>query len=94
MTLQVGDGERWQQNKPTASERILRGTLVKKLEAIGHTNVEPICDKKITGPDHDGFSREVDAAAIAGDCAMVAEHKNVMDEAGALQLVSLITSIE
>ena len=70
----------------------MRAALVKLLEEENHTNIRLFCDQEITGPD--GFSSEVSAAAIADDCAVVAEYKNVLNPEGALQLVSLISSIE
>ena len=75
----------------------MRNKLVKMLEEENHTNVQPFCEKKVFGPkdkkDEYKF-KEVDAAAIAEGCAIVAEHKHVMSIKGVEQLQRLITFIE
>jgi hypothetical protein len=64
---------------------------IKELE-LNHTNVRPWCKRKLTGPD--GWSRKVDAAAIADGCAVLVEHKNLMDQKGAKQLLELVNEME
>ena len=64
---------------------------MKELEK-NHSNVRPWCKKILDGPD--GWSRLVDACAIADGCAIVVEHKNVMDFEGADQLTQLIDEIK
>ena len=82
----------WQRNHIEAEERHVRSALVKMLKDEGHTNVQPVCFKRVYGPG--GLSKEVDAAAIAEGCAMVAEHKHVMGSKGAEQLLKLIAFIK
>ena len=82
----------WQRNHTGAEERHVRNKLVKMLKDEGHTNVQPVCFKRVYGPG--GLSKEVDAAAIAEGCALVAEHKHVMSIKGVEQLLRLITFIE
>lgn len=65
---------------------------MKYLEQSGHANVRPLCLKIVSGPG--GRAREIDAAAIADNCAIVIEHKNLMDIEGAVQLASLVEFIE
>ena len=82
----------WQQNETTAEERHVRSALVKMLEKEDHTNVQAIGFKKVYGPG-DKY-KDIDAAAIAEGCAMVAEHKDVMSIKGVQQLQRLITFIK
>lgn len=89
--LQFEGLESWQRNQTSADERMLVGQAVKYLQDSGHDNVRPWCKKKLTGPN--GWSREVDTAAIADGCAIVVEHKNLMDKNGALQLYDLVNDI-
>ncbi|KAH7619183.1 hypothetical protein NADE_006028 [Nannochloris sp. 'desiccata'] len=84
--------EVWQKNQKNCSERKLVEQAVKFLEDSGHANVRPFCLKKVTGPG--SLKKEIDAAAIADNCAVVIEHKNVMDEDGAAQLADLVAFIE
>ena len=49
-------------------------------------------EKRVYGPG--GLSKEVDAAAIAEGCALVAEHKHVMSIKGVEQLLTLIAFIK
>ncbi len=65
---------------------------IKFLVDSGHANARPFCLKKLTGPGGRGL--EIDAAAIADNCAVVIEHKNLMDAAGAVQLATLVDFIE
>ena len=65
---------------------------IKYLEDSGHANIQPLCLKRITGPG--GRGREIDAAAVSDNCAVVIEHKNLMDDAGADQLATLVDFIE
>ncbi|KAG7670019.1 hypothetical protein NADE_006263 [Nannochloris sp. 'desiccata'] len=88
----VDDVAAWQRNHTEAEERHLRNKLVKMLQEENHTNVEPVCLKRVTGPG--GKFKEIDAAAIAASCAMVAEYKHVMSIKGVQQLQRLITFIE
>jgi hypothetical protein len=82
----------WQRNHTEAEERHVRNKLVKMLEEENHTKVEPVCFKRVTGPG--GKFKELDAAAVAEGCAVVAEHKHVMSIKGVEQLQRLITFIE
>ncbi|KAH7624994.1 hypothetical protein NADE_002214 [Nannochloris sp. 'desiccata'] len=82
--------EAWQKHQNSGDERMLVARAKEKLEK-NHTNVRAWCKKRVTGPD--GLSREVDAAAIADNCAIVVEHKNLMDYKGAVQLVDLVSFI-
>ncbi|KAG7669782.1 hypothetical protein KSW81_007928 [Nannochloris sp. 'desiccata'] len=84
--------EVWQKNQKNCSERKLVEQAVKFLEDSGHANVRPFCLKKVTGPG--SLKKEIDAAAIADNCAVVIEHKNVMDEDGAAQLADLVAFID
>ena len=54
--------------------------------------MEPVCFKRVTGPG--GKFKEIDAAAIAEGCAIVAEHKHVVGSKGAEQLRKLIAFIK
>ena len=83
--------EVWQKNQTSGDERMLVKRAMKELEK-NHSNVRPWCKKKLTGPD--GWSAEVDACAIADGCAIIVEHKNVMDPKGAYQLTELCDDIE
>ncbi|KAG7668556.1 hypothetical protein NADE_006739 [Nannochloris sp. 'desiccata'] len=83
--------EVWQKNQTSGDERMLVKRAMKELEK-NHTNVRPWCKKKLTGPD--GWFREVDAAAIADGCAIIVEHKNIMDSQGASQLTELADEID
>ena len=65
---------------------------MKYLEHIGHSNVKPFCDKMVTGPN--GAYREIDAGAVAENCAVVVEYKNKIDKDAALQLSSAVDFIE
>ena len=91
LILQFESIEVWQKNQSSGDERMLVKLAMKELE-LTHTNVRPWCKTKLTGPD--GWFREVDAAAIADNCVIVVEHKNVMDKNGALQLYDLVNDIE
>ena len=84
--------EGWQKNQTDGDERILVEQAMKYLEDSGHANVRPFCLKRITGPGD--RARQIDAAAIADNCAVVIEHKNIMDAAGAVQLATLVKFIE
>ncbi|KAH7619699.1 hypothetical protein NADE_007987 [Nannochloris sp. 'desiccata'] len=84
--------EVWQKNQTNGSERKLVEQAVKFLEDSGHANVRAFCLKKVTGPG--SLKKEIDAAAIADNCAVVIEHKNVMDEDGAAQLADLVAFID
>ncbi|KAL4514574.1 hypothetical protein Ndes2526A_g04034 [Nannochloris sp. 'desiccata'] len=46
------------------------------------------------GSKASSLKKEIDAAAIADSCAVVIEHKNVMDEDGAAQLADLVAFID
>jgi hypothetical protein len=97
LILQVDDAVAWQRNHAKAEERHVRNKLVKMLEEENHTNVQPFCEKKVFGPKdkkNEYKFKEVDAAAIAEGCAIVAEHKHVMSIKGVEQLQRLITFIE
>ena len=91
LILQFESIEGWQANQTSGDERVLVQRAMKELE-LNHTNVRPWCKKKLTGPD--GWSRQVDAAAIADGCAVVVEHKNLMDQNGAEQLLKLVNEME
>ena len=91
LILQFESIEVWQKNQTSGDERMLTKRAMKELEK-NHTNVRPWWKKKLTGPD--GWSREVDAAAIADGCAVVVEHKNLMDKKGANQLLELVNEME
>ncbi|KAG7674696.1 hypothetical protein NADE_007988 [Nannochloris sp. 'desiccata'] len=89
--------ETWQRNQTSGVERMLVARAIDELKKDPtHTNVRPWCKKKLTGPD--GWSAEVDAVAIADGtnqgCAIIVEHKNVMDSKAALQLISLLAKID
>ncbi|KAG7674758.1 hypothetical protein NADE_008041 [Nannochloris sp. 'desiccata'] len=89
--------ETWQRNQTSGDERMLLARAIDELKKDPtHTNIRPWCKKKLTGPD--GWSAEVDAVAIADGtnqgCAIIVEHKNVMDSKAALQLISLLAKIE
>ncbi|KAG7674380.1 hypothetical protein KSW81_000038 [Nannochloris sp. 'desiccata'] len=84
--------EVWQKNQTNGFEQKLVEKAVKFLEDSGRANVRPFCLKKVTGPG--SLKKEIDAAAIADDCAVVIEHKNVMDEDGAAQLADLVAFID
>ncbi len=90
--LQFESIEVWQKNQTSGNERMLVEQAVKFLEDSGHANVRPFCLKKVTGPG--SLKKDIDAAAIADNCAVVIEHKNVMDQGGAAQLADLVTFIE
>jgi hypothetical protein len=90
--LQFEGIEAWQKSQTDGDERMLVEQAMKYLEDSGHANVRPFCLKRITGPGD--RAREIDAAAIADNYAVVIEHKNVMDAAGADQLASLVDFIE
>ena len=79
-------------NQSDSSERKLVDKAVKYLQQTGHANVRPLCLKIVSGPG--GRAREIDAAAIADNCALVVEHKNLMDSKGADQLASVVEFIE
>ena len=91
LNLQFEGVERWQRNQTEASERNLVDQAVKFLENRGHTNVRPFCSKKVSGPAD--LKKEIDAGAIADNCAVVIEHTNVMDEDGAARLAYLVAFI-
>ena len=76
----------------SGDERMLTAVAMKELKKTQHTNVRAWCQKKLTGPN--GWYREVDAVALADNCAIVVEHKNILDKSAALQLYSLIADIE
>ena len=84
---------KWQRYQEEANERHVRNKLVKYLEDSGHLNVQPVCFKKIYGLPNDP-PKELDAGAIAEGCAMVAEHKNVVDLDSVHQVQDLIKFIE
>ena len=90
--MQFESLEVYQKNQIDGSERKLVEQAEKYLKENGHSNVQPFCRKKVTGAD--GLEREIDAAAIADNCAVVIEHKNLMDSKGAAQLASLVEFIE
>ncbi|KAG7674708.1 hypothetical protein NADE_007998 [Nannochloris sp. 'desiccata'] len=79
----VDDLAAWQRSHAEAEERHVRSALVKLLQK-DHTDVEPFSSKRVYGPG--GKFKEIDAAAISPDCAMVAEHKHVMSMKGVEQL--------
>ena len=89
---QVDDAVKWQGSQIKADERHVRNKIVKYLEDGGHINVQPVCFQEIHGLGDEFI--EVDAAAIADGCAMVAEHKNVLDVDSAIQLRTIIKFIE
>jgi hypothetical protein len=89
--LQFESIETWQKNQTSGDEQMLVKFAMNELEK-NHSNVRPWYKKKLTGPN--GWSREVDAAAISDGCAIVVEHKNAMDSEGADQLTKLIEQIE
>lgn len=91
LILQIEDIEGWQKNQTLGDERMLVARAIKEL-GRNHTNVRPWCKKVLTGPN--GLSREVDAVAIADDCVIVVEQKNLIDKEGALQLYDLVNDIE
>ena len=75
----------------------MRSTLVKILKEEGHTNVQPFCEKWVFGPKDKNNKykfKKVDAAAFDEGCAMVAEHRHVMNMKGVMQLLRLIKFIE
>ena len=82
----------WQKNQTSGDERMLVEQAMKFLEDSGHTNVRTFCPKKVTGPG--SLKKEIDAAAIVDNCAVVIEHTNVMDEDGAARLADLVAFIE
>ncbi|KAH7623391.1 hypothetical protein NADE_002580 [Nannochloris sp. 'desiccata'] len=86
----VDDVAAWQRSHAEAEERHVRSALVKLLQK-DHTDVEPFCSKRVYGPG--GKFKEIDAAAISSDCAMVAEHKHVMSMKGVEQLQRAIAFI-
>lgn len=90
LTLQVDDLVAEQRNHTEAEEGHVRSALVKMLEK-DHTNVQPFYSKRVYGPG--GKFKEIDAAAIAPDCAVVAEQKHVMSMKGVEQLQRLIAFI-
>ena len=92
LILQFESIEVWQKNQTNGSERKLVEQAMKFLEDSGHANVRPFCPKMVTGPG--SLQKEIDAAATADNCAVVIEHKNVMDEDGAAQLAELVAFIE
>jgi hypothetical protein len=80
LILQFESIDTWQKNQTSSDERMLVKLAMNELEK-NHSNVRPWCKKTLTGSN--GWSPEVDAAAIADGCAIVVEHKNVMDSEGA-----------
>ena len=91
-SLQFAPTKTWPKKKTWADQQLLVARAVKELQDRGHTNVRPWCKKQLTGPG--GWSREVDAAAMADNCALVVEHKNSMDLDGARQLRGLVDFIK
>lgn len=92
LILQLEGIDAWQKHQTDGSERMLVDQAMNYLKDGGHVNVRPFCRKIVTGPG--GRDREIDAAAVADNCAVIIEHKNVMDAAGALQLLSLVNFIK
>ncbi|KAG7674187.1 hypothetical protein KSW81_006016 [Nannochloris sp. 'desiccata'] len=86
----VDDMAAWQRSHAEAEERHVGSALVKLLQK-DHTDVEPFSSKSVYGPG--GKFKEIDAAAISPDCAMVAGHKHVMSMKGVEQLQRAIAFI-